>query len=109
MLTIIGDVVVPMRQFAAECFKQLVKMQRRLQTFRYTRKNTFTIVTQSLRLGAIANGNYLRVRGYELLFQITGECSTYLAMLHDIKLPEPCLIEWITCRMNDMTQSILLC
>ena len=29
-------------------------------------------------------------------------------MLHHVQLPQPRLVEWVTGRMNDMTQTILL-
>ena len=35
--------------------------------------------------------------------------SADFTMLHNVKLTEPSLIEWITCRVNDMAKSILLC
>jgi hypothetical protein len=56
-----------------------------------------------LHLRAVSNGDDLGNASY---ISIKNR-PTNLAVLHDVELPEPSLVEWITGGVYDMAQSIL--
>jgi hypothetical protein len=43
------------------------------------------------------------------LLKTTQGVDAYLAVLHHVQLPQPCLIEWVAGGMDNMAQPVLLC
>lgn len=55
-------------------------------------------------LGTIADSDYLFVKlSDKLLCDCVTQTKAYFTMLYDVELPQPCLVERITCRMDNMT------
>jgi hypothetical protein len=82
-------------------------MQADPQSFRDTRQDALAEECLRLGLGAVANSYDLRAAEINSLVQ-RPDYRNYLAMLHDIKLPKPRLVERIAGGMYDVTESVLL-
>lgn len=85
----------------------------------YSLSNSRPLLSRSGTLSKTLSSKKVRVSAFEqspMVMIFTTKISAYsslkysmhLAVLHDIQLPEPCLIKWITCCVNDVAESVLL-
>lgn len=107
--TVVGDVVLPVGELPTKRVPKVLKREAHSKFLRYVRDDPISEESPHLRLGTVADGQNLERRP-ESVQGSAGECfrrGTDLAVLHHICLPQPSLVEWFTCGMDDMTQPVL--